>query len=272
MDRADDRGRSGSKALDDYRGRAPMGSSFDPFGKMVRPERAAINISDHHANLASSTAPHTADRDPVPLAARNDPRCRSLLAELLAITGAGDVASADALIDLHGSLASLLVADPHSIRAKANDRTAEVIDLCQRVHLHALRTDVEQRPVICNAAALIDYLHARCAAAAREHLIVIFLDAKNGVMHEMAWEGGIAEAQADPARIIRRALDVGAAGLVLAHNHPSGDPQPSKADIATTRQIAESGYRLGVFLHDHIILSRTGHASMRKLGLVPTAA
>jgi len=72
----------------------------------------------------------------------------------------------------------------------------------------------------------------------------------------------------DPREVIKRALELGASAIIMVHNHPSGDPTPSKADIEMTKQVKEAGEKLGVILHDHIVIGRSGDASFKSLGLL----
>ena len=81
-------------------------------------------------------------------------------------------------------------------------------------------------------------------------------------------EGSIDQAPIYVREVIRRAIDLGSAAIILVHNHPSGDPSPSRQDIAVTKDIAEAGRRLGITLHDHIVIGTQGHASLRNLGLI----
>ena len=107
------------------------------------------------------------------------------------------------------------------------------------------------------------------AHAATERVRVLHLNGKNMLIRdELMSEGTIDQAAVHVREVIRRAIDLGSAALILVHNHPSGDPQPSKADITLTRDIIEAGKRLGIAVHDHIIVGSQGHASLRSLGLI----
>jgi DNA repair protein RadC len=108
--------------------------------------------------------------------------------------------------------------------------------------------------------------------AAREHCKVLFLDVKNQLIaDETLAEGTIDQAPVYPREVIRRALELGAPGLVLAHNHPSGDPKPSPADVAITREIQAAAKLMGIVVHDHVIVARSGASSLRQLGLMRPA-
>jgi DNA repair protein RadC len=98
---------------------------------------------------------------------------------------------------------------------------------------------------------------------------VLYLNAKNMlILDDLVGDGSIDEAAIHPREVIRRALDIGATALILVHNHPSGSPQPSRADIEVTNRIAEAGRLLGVSVHDHVIIGRECHVSLRAKGLI----
>lgn len=135
--------------------------------------------------------------------------------------------------------------------------------------LHTLRAEAAEAPIIGSSQALIDYLFADLAHRPTERLRVLFLDAKNRLLRdELISEGSVDETPIDPREIMRRALELGAAALILAHNHPSGNPAPSKGDIQATRRIVEAGRALDIRVHDHVIVARSGWSSFRSLGLI----
>jgi DNA repair protein RadC len=137
------------------------------------------------------------------------------------------------------------------------------------VMLHVLRAEALKAPVLGTSEALIDYLFADMAHLPFERVRALFLNAKNRLLHdELVCDGSINEAPLYPREIMRRALEVGATALILAHNHPSGDPEPSEGDIRATRRVAEAGRALDIRLHDHVILARSGWSSLRMLGLI----
>ena len=139
--------------------------------------------------------------------------------------------------------------------------------------LHSLRTEALQGPILSTSQQVVDYLFADMAHARVERFRVLFLDARNRLLRdEVMGEGSINEAPIYPREIMRRALEVGASALILAHNHPSGDPQPSRKDIRTTARIAEAGRTLGIAIHDHLILSKGGWTTFRMLGLLDREA
>ena len=118
-------------------------------------------------------------------------------------------------------------------------------------------------------AALLDYLTIDMAHLTVERVRVLYLDTKNRLIRdEHVTDGSIDEASIHPREVIRRALDLGASALILVHNHPSGNPEPSRADIHITNQIAEAGRLLGIMVHDHVIIGREGHVSLKAKGLI----
>ena len=178
---------------------------------------------------------------------------------------------AKALIARFGSLAKVLNADPATLAQV--DGMGEASAAALRIVAVAARRmafrEVEQQPVLGSWQALIDYLHIDMAHLTVERVRVLYLNAQNRlILDHHAGDGSVDEAAIHPREVIRRALDVGATALILVHNHPSGSPQPSRADIQITQRIAEAGRLLGVTVHDHVIVGREGHISLRAQGLV----
>jgi DNA repair protein RadC len=123
--------------------------------------------------------------------------------------------------------------------------------------------------VLASWQALIDYLHADMAHRATERVRVLHLNTRNMLIRdELIAEGSIDQAAVHVREVIRRAIDLGSAALILVHNHPSGEAQPSRQDIALTREIVQAGKPLGIAVHDHIVMASGGHASMRAMGLL----
>lgn len=132
-----------------------------------------------------------------------------------------------------------------------------------------LRHSVRERPLLSSWTQLLDYLRVAQGAKQTEQFRLLFLDAKNRLIaDEVHQTGTIDETPVYPREVAKRALELGAAALIVVHNHPSGDPTPSKADIAITREIAAALGPLEIALHDHLILGRDKHASFRTLGLL----
>ncbi|MES1971794.1 MAG: JAB domain-containing protein [Pseudomonadota bacterium] len=135
--------------------------------------------------------------------------------------------------------------------------------------LHALRSQLCDRPVLASAPALLDYLQADMVHSINERARVLHLNAGNILIRdEIMAEGSIDEVALYAREIIGRALEIGSAAIILVHNHPSGDPTPSRSDIDLTKRIARAGQPLGIAVHDHLIIASGGHRSMRTLGLL----
>lgn len=125
------------------------------------------------------------------------------------------------------------------------------------------------KPVLSSWTALIDYCMAAMARAPQEEFRVLYLDRKNVLIaDEVQAKGTVDHAPVYPREIVKRALEHGASAIILVHNHPSGDPTPSKADIAMTREIVAAAKALKIATHDHLVIGRAGHASFKSLGLL----
>lgn len=178
---------------------------------------------------------------------------------------------AKALIKEFGGYAQLVSADAEAIMriGGLSEGAAAALKIAQASALRLLRSQVMDRPVLANWQALLDYLQADMAAQAVERVRVLYLNSKNVLIRdELLSEGSVDEAAVYIREVIRRGLDLHATGMILIHNHPSGDPTPSKQDIALTRRIADAAKPLGILLHDHVIIGARGHSSFRALGLI----
>ena len=128
---------------------------------------------------------------------------------------------------------------------------------------------VAKRPVLSSWSAVIDYCRAAMAFADKEQFRLLFLDKRNALIaDEVQQSGTIDHTPVYPREVVKRALELSASALILVHNHPSGDPTPSSADIKMTREIAEVAKPLGIVVHDHIIVGREGHASLKGLRII----
>ncbi|QUL38479.1 DNA repair protein RadC [Erythrobacter sp. JK5] len=178
---------------------------------------------------------------------------------------------AKALIKQFGSLAGVLNADPAALqRVKGvGETSAAALKSVAVAARRMARSEVVQKPVLGSWQSLLDYLAIDMAHLTVERVRVLYLDTKNRLMDDHhVGDGSIDEATIHPREVIRRALDLGASALILVHNHPSGNPEPSRADIQITQRIAEAGRLLGVTVHDHVIVGREGHVSLRAKGLI----
>jgi DNA repair protein RadC len=129
--------------------------------------------------------------------------------------------------------------------------------------------EVKQRAVLSSWQAVIDYCRTAMAFADKEQFRVLFLDKRNQLLaDEVQQTGTVDHTPVYPREVVKRALELSATAVVLVHNHPSGDPAPSQADIQMTRQIADIAAPLGITLHDHIVVGKNGHASLRGMKLI----
>ncbi|WP_172840768.1 JAB domain-containing protein [Allosphingosinicella indica] len=147
-------------------------------------------------------------------------------------------------------------------------RAQDVLDLCATIHRHALRHEALSRPIIGSSEALAQYLKLEAGFRTVETLCVLFLAADNRLIDEgvIAW-GAVDSAHLPIRAILQRALDCAATGLILVHNHPSGDPEPSRADIEATCALVEAARTFDLRLVDHVIVARAGWTSLRARGL-----
>ena len=135
--------------------------------------------------------------------------------------------------------------------------------------LRLIKGEISQRALLSSWSAVLDYCRAAMAFAEREQFRILFLDKKNGLIaDEVQGIGTVDHTPVYPREVMKRALELGASAIILVHNHPSGDPTPSAADIDMTRRLIEAGDKLAVKVHDHIIIGRNGHASFRTLKLI----
>jgi len=131
------------------------------------------------------------------------------------------------------------------------------------------RGQVQNRPALSSWSGVLDYCRTTMAFADKEQLRILFLDKRNRLIaDELQQEGTVDRTPVYPREVIKRALELSATAVILVHNHPSGDPTPSQADIAMTREIAAVAKPLGIAVHDHIIVGRDGHASLKGLKLI----
>lgn len=175
------------------------------------------------------------------------------------------------LLKEFGGLGALFAADPDSLRRikGVGDSSVAALRIVNAAATRMLRRDTEAQPVLSNWQALIDYLSLDMAHAPVERVRVLHLNAKNRLIRdELVSEGSIDQAALHVREVIRRAIELGSAAIILVHNHPSGDPTPSRDDIALTRQIIEAGRHMNIAVHDHVIVGANGHTSLRALGLI----
>ncbi|MBS3931059.1 MAG: DNA repair protein RadC [Sphingomonadales bacterium] len=178
---------------------------------------------------------------------------------------------AKSLLARFGTLAGVFNADPvalanHPGMGETSAAALKIVALAAR---RLARTGVQEQPVLASWQALIDYLTIDMAHLNHERVRVLYMDTKNRlVLDDLVTDGSLDEAAIHPREVVKKALDVGAAALILVHNHPSGSPEPSRADVQITQRIAEAGRLLGITVHDHVIIGKEGHVSLKAKGLL----
>ena len=178
---------------------------------------------------------------------------------------------AKALLARFGTLAEVLGAPTNLLQEVKGIGPAVALDLkviaaaAQRMVLG----EIKEREVLTSWTQVLDYCKAAMAFEQREQFRILFLDKKNGLIaDEVQQTGTVDHTPVYPREVIKRALELSSTAIVLVHNHPSGDPTPSRADIDMTKEIVETGKRLGIIVHDHIIIGKKGYASMKGLLLI----
>ncbi len=175
------------------------------------------------------------------------------------------------LIARFGSFAEVISAPPERLKEikGAGDAVVTELKLIHAAALRLMKGEVVKRPVLSSWNAILDYCRAGMAFAEIEQFRILFLDKKNQLIaDEVQQRGTVDHTPVYPREVVKRALELSASAIVLVHNHPSGDPTPSMADVEMTKKIVDAGSRLGVGVHDHVIVGRNGHVSFRSLGLI----
>jgi len=175
------------------------------------------------------------------------------------------------LIDTFGSFAEVISAPAERLREVEGLGEAAVVELkvVQAAALKLSQARVLNRPVLRSWAKVVEYCTASMAYGDTEQFRVLFLDHKHTlVADEVQQKGTVNHTPVYPREVVKRALDLGASGIVLVHNHPSGDPTPSRADIDMTKEIEDAGRGLKIQLIDHLVIGRGAHVSFRQAGLI----
>jgi DNA repair protein RadC len=178
---------------------------------------------------------------------------------------------AKTLIARFGSFAEVVTAPEPRLKEieGAGDAVVTELKLVRAAALRLMRSEIMQRPALSSWAQVLDYLRAAQGFEHREQFRILFLDKKNHLIaDEVQQQGTIDHTPVYVREVVKRALELSATAIVLVHNHPSGDPTPSRADIDMTKQIVAAAKPLGVAVHDHVIVGRDGHASFRALKLI----
>ena len=174
------------------------------------------------------------------------------------------------LLERFGTLGDVFAAEPAQLREFDIDQKTLILFRAARESGRRLaERKVKDMPVLTNWQQLIDYCHAALAHEKTEQFRILFLDRKNVLIaDEVQQRGTIDHTPVYPREVVKRALALNAAALILVHNHPSGDPKPSRDDIEMTKEIRKAAEALGISIHDHLVIGRKGHASFRSLGLL----
>ncbi len=174
------------------------------------------------------------------------------------------------LLERFGTLGDVFAAEPGQLREfDIDQRTLVLFRALRETARRLAERKVKDMPVLTNWQQLIDYCHTALAHEKTEQFRILFLDRKNVLIaDEVQQRGTIDHTPVYPREVVKRALAHNAAALILVHNHPSGDPKPSRDDIEVTREIGKAAEALGISIHDHLVVGRKGHASFRSLGLL----
>ena len=174
------------------------------------------------------------------------------------------------LLERFGTLGDIFAAEPAQLREfEIDQRTLVLFKAMRESGRRLAERKVKDMPVMTNWQQLIDYCHAALAHEKTEQFRILFLDRKNVLIaDEVQQRGTIDHTPVYPREVVKRALALNAAALILVHNHPSGDPRPSREDIEMTREIKAAAEALGIAIHDHLVIGRKGHSSFRSLGLI----
>ena len=178
---------------------------------------------------------------------------------------------AKALLAKFGTFAEVISAAPERLTevAGVGEAVTTELKLIRAAALRLMKGEVISRPLLSSWTAILEYCRAAMAFETKEQFRILFLDKKNQLIaDEVQQEGTVDHTPVYTREVIKRALELSASAIVLVHNHPSGDPTPSIADIDMTRKILDAGSKLGIVLHDHVIIGRQGHASFKGSKLI----
>jgi DNA repair protein RadC len=173
---------------------------------------------------------------------------------------------AKALIERFGGFAGVINADLAALQEVSGlcETSAIALKAIQAAIQRVLRAEVIERPVLSSWQGVLDYCHAAMAHGRIEEFRLLFLDRKNALIADKVQQKGtIDHTPVYPREVVKRALELGASAIIMVHNHPSGDPTPSKADIEMTREVAKAARLLGIEVHDHLVIGRGKQTSFR---------
>ena len=175
------------------------------------------------------------------------------------------------LIARFGSFAEVVNAPPERLKEvrEVGDSIVTELKLVRAAALRLMQSEIVERSALASWSQVLAYLRAAQGYEQREHFRILFLDKRNRLIaDEVQQRGTVDHTPVYVREVVKRALELSATALILVHNHPSGDPSPSRADIDMTRQIVDAAKPLGIVIHDHVIVGRDGHASFKALRLI----
>lgn len=178
---------------------------------------------------------------------------------------------AKTLIERFGSLTGVLHADPLVLKSidGVGDGIIMMIDLLRSVTVRCMQIEIMERTVLQSWQQVVDYCQVLMGHLQDEQCRVLFLDSKMQLIaDELQQRGTTNQVAFYPREILKRALTLSASGLILVHNHPSGDPLPSRDDIEMTLRIKDAGETMGIHVHDHLIIARGRHTSLKSMGVI----
>jgi DNA repair protein RadC len=235
----------------------------DKTTKSVKPTKAAPHYHGHRGRLRERF-----------LAAGSDALGEYEMLELIlfrAIPQRDVKPLAKDLLAKFGSFSEVIAAPFERLKEVDGLGDAAIAEL-KIVHAAAnrlLRGEVKQRQVLSSWSNVLDYCRAAMAFESKEHFRILFLDKSNHLIaDEQHQTGTVDHTPVYPREVVKRALELSATAVILVHNHPSGDPTPSRADIQMTQAIVEVARPLGIAVHDHLIVGKDGHASLKALKLI----
>jgi DNA repair protein RadC len=218
--------------------------------------------------LGAASADQGLIRDSLVLLPTEETTEQDLLTGLLASSLSS--ACAAALLQTFPSIGHVLTAEAAQLRAFGlTGRDIALFRLVREIACRMARAEVRSRPVLSNWQALLAYLQTAMAYEQIEQFRILFLDRKNNLIaDEVQQRGTVNHTPVYPREVMKRALILNASALIVVHNHPSGDPKPSREDIQTTRELKAAAGALEIELHDHVVIGHGTHASFRSLGLL----
>lgn len=178
---------------------------------------------------------------------------------------------AKSLIAKFGSFAEVISATPERLMEVngVGEAITTELKLVRAAALRLMKGQIINRPLLSSWNSILEYCRASMAYQDKEQFRILFLDKKNQLIaDEVQQEGTVDHTPVYTREVMKRALELSASAIILAHNHPSGDPTPSFADIDMTRKIIEAGQKLGITVHDHVIIGRQGHTSFKASRLI----